>query len=190
MNCKVSTRKRSWPNTSKIDIFAQKVWGKPLLTSHKISGVSVDIGPPVPPKHISPQYNFYARRDISVGIATGYCRSTEGPSSSLCRVKLLLFSTASRQDLGPIKFPNERIQGAYSLGLKQQRREADGLPVTSGEVNKTCIYTSTYSLIRLHGVVLNYLSTGTILSRLNVISVPLLVRNHVNTLQFQRRFLM
>jgi hypothetical protein len=48
-----------------------------------------------------------------------------------------------------------------SLEIKRPGREADHSSPTSGEVKKTCIYTSTPPC--LHRVVLNLLSTGTIL---------------------------
>jgi hypothetical protein len=44
--------------------------------------------------------------------------------------------------------------GAFSQGVKRQRREADHSPPTSAEVTKTWIYISTPP-IRLHGAVLN-----------------------------------
>jgi hypothetical protein len=52
--------------------------------------------------------------------------------------------------------------GGSFPGVKRQGREADQSPLTSAEVKKMWIYTSTP--IRHHGVVLNWLSTGTTLS--------------------------
>jgi hypothetical protein len=52
--------------------------------------------------------------------------------------------------------------GGLSLGVKRQKREAEKSPPTNAEVNKMWINTSTPP-IRLHGVVLNKLSTGTTL---------------------------
>jgi hypothetical protein len=51
--------------------------------------------------------------------------------------------------------------GGSFPGVKRTGREVDHSPPTSVEVKKMWIYTSTP--IRLHGVVLNYLSTGTTL---------------------------
>jgi hypothetical protein len=51
--------------------------------------------------------------------------------------------------------------GALSPGVKRPEREVDHSPLTSAEIKKMWIYTSTPT--RLHGVVLNYLSTGTTL---------------------------
>jgi hypothetical protein len=51
--------------------------------------------------------------------------------------------------------------GALSPGVKRLGRQAGHSPPTSAEVKKTWIYTSTPP--RLHGVVLNYLNTGTTL---------------------------
>jgi hypothetical protein len=61
------------------------------------------------------------------------------------RVKNFLFSTLSRP--------------ALSLGVKQQKLDADHSPPTSAEVRKMWICTSTPP----YGIVLNYLNTGTAL---------------------------
>jgi hypothetical protein len=52
--------------------------------------------------------------------------------------------------------------GGSFQGVKRPGREADYSPPTNGEVKKIWIYTSTPP-IRLHGVVLNWLSTDTTL---------------------------
>jgi hypothetical protein len=66
-----------------------------------------------------------------------------GRSSSPGKVKNFLFSKSSRSALGSTQPPIQWVPGVLSLGLKRQAREADHCP------------------IRLHGVVLNSLSTGT-----------------------------
>jgi hypothetical protein len=66
---------------------------------------------------------------------------------------------SSRLDLGSTQPPIQRVPGTLSLGVKRQWREADHLPPASAEVKKCG---SVYPL-RLHRVVLNYLSTGTTL---------------------------
>jgi hypothetical protein len=55
-------------------------------------------------------------------------------------------------------------RGLFPPGVKRLGREADHSPPTSAEVKNTWMYTSTPP-IRLHGVVLNYLSTGTTFGR-------------------------
>jgi hypothetical protein len=77
------------------------------------------------------------------------------------RVKNFLFSKSSRPALRSTQPPIQWVPGALSPGVKWPRREVDHSPPTSAEVKKIWIYTSTP--IRLHGVVLNYLSTGTTL---------------------------
>jgi hypothetical protein len=76
-----------------------------------------------------------------------------GRSSSPGRVKIFLFSTASRPVLGPTQPPIQWVPGAVPPGVKRQGREADRSPPTSAEVKKTWIYTSTPP-IHLHCIVL------------------------------------
>jgi hypothetical protein len=71
-----------------------------------------------------------------------------------------LFSKSSRLALGPIQPLVQWVSGALSPDVKRQGREADHSPPASAEVKKMWIDT-TISLIHLHGVVLNSLSTGT-----------------------------
>jgi hypothetical protein len=85
-----------------------------------------------------------------------------GRSSCPGRVKNFLFSTSSRPALGPTQPPIQWVPGARSPGVKREGREADYSPPINAEVKKTWVYTSTPP-IRLHSVVLNYLSTGTAL---------------------------
>jgi hypothetical protein len=86
-----------------------------------------------------------------------------GRSSSPGRVKNFLFSTSSRRALGSTQPPIQWVPGAILSGVKRSGREADhSLPV-SAEVKKIWIYIFTHSAIRLYGVMLNCLSTGTTL---------------------------
>jgi hypothetical protein len=84
-------------------------------------------------------------------------------SSSLGRAKNFLFSKSSRPALGATQLPIQWVPGALSPAVKRSGREADHSTPTSAEVKKMWIYTSTPPPIRLHGVVLNSLSTGTTL---------------------------
>jgi hypothetical protein len=72
-------------------------------------------------------------------MATGYVLDDQGVG---VRVPV-----GPRPALGPTQQPIQRVRG------KAARREADHSPVTSAEVKKTWIYTS--SPIRLHGVLFN-----------------------------------
>jgi hypothetical protein len=74
--------------------------------------------------------------------------------SSPGRVKNFLFSTSSRPVLGSTQPLIQCAPGALSPG-----RDADHSSLTSAEVKKTCICTST--LPCLHGVVFNWLNTRT-----------------------------
>jgi hypothetical protein len=84
-----------------------------------------------------------------------------GRSSRPDRVKNFLFSTSSRPVLGSTQPPIQGAPGALSPGVKRPGREADHSPPASAQVKKVDLYI--HSPIRLHGVVLNFLSTGTTL---------------------------
>jgi hypothetical protein len=73
---------------------------------------------------------------------------------------MFVFTTASRQALGPSQPPIQWVPLAVSLGVKRPGREADHLPPSSGEVKNAWNYTYTPP-IRLHGIVLSEKSTGT-----------------------------
>jgi hypothetical protein len=76
-------------------------------------------------------------RNITLDIATGYgLDDWGGQSSSLSRVKNIVFSTSSRPALGPTQSPVQCVPGV-------KRHEAGGSATTSAEVKKTWIYTST-----------------------------------------------
>jgi hypothetical protein len=75
------------------------------------------------------------------------------------RVKNFLFSTSSGLALGSTQPPIQGVTRALSLGVKLPEREADHSPPTSAEVKKN-VDLYIHSPIRLHGVVLNWLSTG------------------------------
>jgi hypothetical protein len=66
-----------------------------------------------------------------------------GRSSSSGRVKNFFFSTSSRPALGLTQPPIQWVPGALSPGVKRQGREADHSSLTSAEVKKIWIYTST-----------------------------------------------
>jgi hypothetical protein len=68
-----------------------------------------------------------------------------GRSSSPGKVKNFFFSTLSEPALGSTQLSIQCISGALSLEVKRQGREADHSPLTSAEVKKTWIYTSTPS---------------------------------------------
>jgi hypothetical protein len=57
--------------------------------------------------------------------------------------KNFLFSTASRQVMGPTQRPIEWVPGALSQEIKQLELKADHSPPISAEVKETWIYTST-----------------------------------------------
>jgi hypothetical protein len=67
---------------------------------------------------------------------------------------IFLFTTASRQVLGPTQPPIQWELGALSLGVKRSGREADYSPPSSAEIKNACSYTSTPP-VRLHGAVLS-----------------------------------
>jgi hypothetical protein len=67
---------------------------------------------------------------------------------------IFLFTTACRPALEPTKRPNQRVPGAFSLGLKRLGCEADHSPPFGAEVKNVWSYTSTPP-IRLHGMVIN-----------------------------------
>jgi hypothetical protein len=66
-----------------------------------------------------------------------------GRSSSTGRIKNFLFSTSSRQALGPTQLPIQWVPETLSPGVKRLGHEADHSPRTSAEVKKMWIYTST-----------------------------------------------
>jgi hypothetical protein len=82
-----------------------------------------------------------------------------GQNSSTGRIKNFIFSAVSRQALGPTQPLIKWVPGSLSPGVKWLVHEADHSLPTSAEVKKTWICTCTHS-IRLHGLVLHYLSTG------------------------------
>jgi hypothetical protein len=71
------------------------------------------------------------------------------------RGKIFLPSIRFRPILGPTQPPIQWVSETLSPRVKRPGREADHSPPTSAKIKNTWIYTSTYSPIRLHGVVLN-----------------------------------
>jgi hypothetical protein len=93
-------------------------------------------------------------RDSSVGIVTGYGWITNVPFPE--GAKNFPFSIRPRPALGPTKLPLQWIPGPVSPDVKRPQRNADHWTASSAEVKN-------YFHIRLHGVLLNQLSTGTTL---------------------------
>jgi hypothetical protein len=103
---------------------------------------------------------FITNRDSTVNIATGNrLDDLGGRSSSPGSVKNFLFSLSSRPAVGSTQPPIQWVRG-----VKRPGREADHSPPTSAEVKKNVdLYIHPPPPIRLHCIVLNYLSTGTTL---------------------------
>jgi hypothetical protein len=94
----------------------------------------------------------------SVGIATGYWSDDRGSIPGRGKTWIC---TASRPALGPTHSPIQWVPTAPSSGIKRQRREADhSFPSNTGQ-ETVDLYI--HFPIRLRGVVLNSLSTGTTL---------------------------
>jgi hypothetical protein len=76
------------------------------------------------------------------------------PYSYVClEVGIFLFTTASRQALGPTQSPVQWVPGALSLGVKRSAREADHSHPSSSEIKNAWSYTSTPPI--RHVVMLN-----------------------------------
>jgi hypothetical protein len=69
-------------------------------------------------------------------------------------MRIFLFTTTPRTDLGPTQPPTQWVPGAVSLGVKRPVREADHSPQSGVEV-KECVELYLNSPIHLHGVVLS-----------------------------------
>jgi hypothetical protein len=104
---------------------------------------------PLPDFALCPSNMYVRSRDSVLGITTGYMLDEPGVG-----VKNFIFSTLSRPAL---RFTQPPIQ--LIPGVKWPGHEADHSSPTSAEVKKMWIYTSIP--IHFHGVVLNWLSTGT-----------------------------
>jgi hypothetical protein len=83
-------------------------------------------------------------RNSAVGIATGYELDERGVG---VRVPVggnnFHFCMSSISALRPTQPPVQRVQRAFSLGVKRPGREDNHSPPTSAEVKKNCVYTST-----------------------------------------------
>jgi hypothetical protein len=77
-----------------------------------------------------------------VGITIARSGRSRDRSSSPGKVKNFLFSMSSRLALGSTE-PIQWVPGVVFMGVKRQGREADSSPLSSAEVKKTLIYTST-----------------------------------------------
>jgi hypothetical protein len=91
----------------------------------------------------------------SFGVALG-CGLVDRHSRSDSRqgMRIFFFTTLFRTNLGPTQPPIQWVTGAFPLGVKWPRREADHSRPSSAEVKNAWSYTSTPP-IRLHGVVLS-----------------------------------
>jgi hypothetical protein len=104
-------------------------------------------------------------RDSSVGIATGYGLDDQGFRFRVPVESEIFFPTLRPHQLwGPPSLISIGYRGLP--GRKRPVREADHSPPAIAKVKKNMdLYI--HSPIRLHGLVLNYLSTGTLFLRLS-----------------------
>jgi hypothetical protein len=88
--------------------------------------------------------SHYLRRDSAVGIATGYGLDDRGAGFRV-PVGSRIFSSPRRPDPrpGPTQLPVQWVPGTLSPEVKGPGREADHSTLTSVEVNKMWIHTST-----------------------------------------------
>jgi hypothetical protein len=98
-------------------------------------------------------------RDNAVCIATDYRLEDQGVGVRVL-VGARLFICSCRPDRlwDPPNLLSSGYRG-FTAEVKRPRREADHSPTSSAEVKKTWVYTSTPPH-SLHGVVLNWLTTG------------------------------
>jgi hypothetical protein len=81
------------------------------------------------------QYASMRSRDSSVGTAIRLCVGRQTNRYSIARKsKKYLFSAASRPSGGSIQPPVQWVPGAFSPGIKRQRRESDHSILSSAEV--------------------------------------------------------
>jgi hypothetical protein len=110
----------------------------------------------------------YNRSRVSVvGIATSY-ELNDRRVGDRVPVGSRIFTSPNRPHRlwGPPNLLSKGYGGALSPGVRRPGREVDHSPPTSAEIKKMWIYTSTP--IHLHGIVLNYLRTGTTLPLLSL----------------------
>jgi hypothetical protein len=83
---------------------------------------------------------------------------------------VVLYFTVSRLSLRPAQSPIKWVLGAYSWAVKRPGREDDHSPPSCAEIKKF----GPVSLfpMRLHGVTLNYMNTGTRLGVSLPIPIP------------------
>jgi hypothetical protein len=111
---------------------------------------------------------FIWSRDSVFGIATGYQQDDIGAGVRVPEGSRI-FSTSSRPAVGPTSLLSNGYKGAVSPGVKRQGVK---LNTHLQLVPRSRKCGSIHPLpIRLHGVVLNYLSIGTTLPFLPLISV-------------------
>jgi hypothetical protein len=83
-------------------------------------------------------------QDSVVGIATGYGLDDQGVGVGVqVGSRIFPFSKSPRPALESTQPPIQWVPGALSSGIKRPGREADDSPLTSAEVKKIWICTST-----------------------------------------------
>jgi hypothetical protein len=102
------------------------------------------------------QQTIESRVDLS---ATGY--GLDGRGLNPGRSNIFLFSKASKPILRPSQPPIQWVPGSISPEVKRRWREADYSLPSSGEVKMVELYL--HSFMGLQGIVLNEMSTWTIL---------------------------
>jgi hypothetical protein len=105
-------------------------------------------------------------RGFCGGLKEGKITRLQGATPEQSEKKTWLSSTASRPAVVPKQCPIQLIPGALSPGVKQQGYEDDHSPPSSAEFENGKLYLHSHTC--LHGVVLIYLSTGTILHLPNI----------------------
>jgi hypothetical protein len=110
--------------------------------------------------HIHRRYLYHKNCVNAASIVAGYGLHNQGiGSSNPSRVSLLHMVQTG---FGAHSASYPMGTRGFSLGVMHQEHEADHSPPSSAEVKITWIYASI--LPSLHGVVLNWLSTGTTLT--------------------------
>jgi hypothetical protein len=103
-------------------------------------------------------------RDSSVGIATGCGMEDRGVGvRDMVGSRMLPSPCRPHRLWDPSNPISNGYGGALSPGVKRQGLEVVHSPPTSAEVKNLSIYLYIHSPMRLHGVVLSYLSIGTTL---------------------------
>jgi hypothetical protein len=91
--------------------------------------------------------------DSSISIAMGYVLDGQGWIPT--RGKILLFFIASGLALRPTQPPIQWVPGTVSMGVKQERHEADHSPPSSAEVKNSGAITSHLQYIFMEWCLIN-----------------------------------